>query len=141
MWWRFNKETLIQQITKIATFLVAFWLVFLLGRSVWQNWVLRRDIWQQNEQIAFLEKQKKDLNNLILYYQSDSFRELEARKRLGLKKVGEKMVILATSLEVSRTNEPTNFPEEVTQEKEKITTPVVPSKIANWLYWWQYFTK
>lgn len=111
-----------------------------MGRAIWQNWQLRHYIWQLNEQVVTLEKQKKDLENLNLYYRSDSFRELEARKRLNLKKPGEKVVILPVS-SATPTVTPSNFPEELTKEKEAVAGESVPAKTPNWLLWWQYFTR
>ncbi|HLB95690.1 MAG TPA: septum formation initiator family protein [Patescibacteria group bacterium] len=135
-----NKHQLLSASVRLITFLVTFWIIFLLGRAVWQNWQLKDAILKLEEQLATLENQKKDLNNLLIYYQSDSFRELEARKRLGLKKVGEKMVILPLPSATPEST-PANFPEEVAQEKEKITGETGRTQIANWLLWWQYFTK
>lgn len=142
---QFKQEKLWPKITKLVIFVVVFWIIFLLGQSLWQNWFLQKSILKLKEQLAYLEQQKKDLNNLNLYYRSDAFRELEARKRLGLKKPGEKMVILPASPSATATpnveTSPTNFPEELNKEKEAVAGIVTPSKIPNWLLWWQYFTK
>ena len=134
---QFNKNKIFPKVTKLGVFLAVFWIIFLLGKSVWQNWNLKHSIWKLNEQIAILEQQKKDLENLNMYYRSDSFKELEARKRLGLKKPGEKIVILPAEAQTSRPN--ANFSEELNKEKEKVAGIATPSKIPNWLLWWQYF--
>lgn len=34
-----------------------------------------------------------------------------------------------------------NFSDELNKEKESVAGVVTPSKIPNWLLWWQYFTK
>lgn len=134
------KNKYLPKLTKLAVYLGVFWILFLLGRSLWQNWDLKHSIWKLTDQIATLEQQKKDLENLNLYYKSDSFKELEARRKLGLKKPEEKIFIIAdTSPALSNTNE--NFSEEINKEKEKIAGLEAPSKIPNWLLWWQYFTK
>ena len=138
---QFDQSKIIAKIIKPITYLLIFWIIFLLGKSLWQNWALKHSIWQLNEQIATLNQQKKDLENLNLYYSSDSFKELEARKMLGLKKPGEKMVILPASPGSSPTAAPSNFPEEVMKEKEAISGVENPVKIPNWALWWQYFTK
>lgn len=137
---QFSNNKFIPKFAKIATYFVIFWILFLLGRAVWQNWDLKHSIWKLNEQIATLEQQKNDLENLNLYYSSDSFKELEARKRLGLKKPGEKLVILPAA-SPSITVTPGNFPEELDKEKESVAGVITPSRIPNWLLWWQYFTR
>jgi len=139
-----QKNKLIPKLTKLAIYFVIFWLIFLLGKSLWQNWVLKHSIGKLNEQIAVLEKEKANLNNLILYYRSDSFKELEARKKLGLKKPGEKVVILAVSSAspaLPPSPSPSNFSEELKKEQEKITASSFVPQIPSWLLWWQYFTK
>lgn len=143
-----KKDQLISKLTKLATYIVIMWILFLLGRSVWQNWELRHSIWKLNEQLVQLNTQKKDLENLITYYRSDSFKELEARKKLGLKRPDEKMVIISidpTGGPVSSPNSqnglPTSFPADVEKEKESVAGVSQKSKIPNWALWWQYFTK
>lgn len=138
---QFNQSKLISKFTKLIIYIGVIWILFLLGRSLWQNWDLKRSINKLQEQIAVLNQQKKDLENLNLYYRSDSFRELEARKKLGLKKPGEKVVILPAATPSATTVSPGNFSEELNKEKESIAGVVAPSKIPNWLLWWQYFTK
>lgn len=139
-------------LSKLIAYLIGFWLIFLLAKTLWLNWQLAKSIEKINQQIAVLEQQKKDLNNLILYYQSDSFKELEGRRKLGLKKPGEKVMILPASAEAtaggSATPAPMNpasgrqvFPEELTKEKESINPKTPESKIPNWLLWWEFYTK
>lgn len=138
------KNKLIPKLIKLVVYFVIFWLIFLLGRSLWQNWMLKHSIGQLNEQIVVLEKEKENIENLILYYRSDSFKELEARKKLGLKKPGEKVVILTvSSISPTLPSSPpsANFSDELKKEQEKITTSPTSAQIPSWLLWWQYFTK
>lgn len=134
-------KKIVSKTTKIGVYLLVFWMLFLLGRSLWQNWDLKHSITKLNEQLVTLEQQKKDLENLNLYYSSDSFKELEARKRLGLKKPGEKLVVLPAMSPSAELATSGNFLEQVDQEKKSIAGVTTPTKIPNWLLWWQYFTK
>ena len=86
-----------EKISKIAIYVVSIYLIFLLGRTFYHNFQLKRGIEKLEGQIVTLEEQKKDLANLNLYYQSDAFKELEARRKLNLKRVDEKVVILPGS--------------------------------------------
>lgn len=122
-------------IIKLVTYLLIFYGLFLLGRSLFVNYNLKQSITKLNEQIATLEKEKKNLENLNLYYQSDSFKELEARKKLGLKAPGEKVFVLAATPTTQ------NFPEEINKEKEKTAPQSSESQIPNWLLWWEFFTE
>lgn len=145
----FNKSKFISQVSRVAVYVVFFWIILLLVRSVWQNITLKQSIQKLNEQIATLEDNKSNLNNLLIYYRSDSFKELEARKKLGMKKPGEKVVILP--IEPSETNSPavageqtatpSNFPEEVQKEQKTISSNKEENPLPNWRLWWDYFRK
>lgn len=145
----FSKNQLFSQAARIAIYGVFFWMIFLLVRSVWQNWSLRQSINKLNDQIVTLEQDKNDLNNLIIYYRSDSFKELEARKKLGMKRPDEKMVILpvlpnssgSPTVAGQSESSPSNFSEEVKKEQETLRPAEENSAVSNWRLWWQYFTK
>lgn len=131
-----------------ALYLIIFYLIFLLGRTVYHNFQLKRGIEKLEGQIALLEEQKKDLGNLNLYYQSEAFRELEARRKLNFKRPDEKIVILpggptmqGESAETVPQVPATDFPEEIKKEKEGVAGKSTQSKIPNWLLWWEFFTK
>ena len=137
-----NRTKLISNLVKIATYLIIFYILFLLSRSLWTNYTLRRTIDQLNGQIVTLSEEKKTLENLNLYYRSDSFKELEARKKLGLKAIGEKVMILPASPSGGATTAtPQNFSEELEKEKEGTANQTPESPIPNWFLWWEFFTK
>ena len=130
-----RRKKLLDSAIKIGMYLIIFYILFLLGRALWVNYNLKKSIDKLNQQIASLEQDKKNLENLNLYYNSDSFKELEARKKLGLKAPGEKVMIVQTS------PTPENFPEEISQEQKAVTPSSQNKEEANWLLWWQFFTK
>lgn len=91
-----------------------------------------------NRRIANLKQQiydtkigNENLQNLLVYYQTNTFRELAARRRLGLKKPNEKVFIIpdhqkgviSPTIQLDSSNQ--------TQPPEKPT--------ANYLKWWQLF--
>lgn len=121
----------------LGTFLLYFLVVYtfiMLGRSVWTNWQLQRQIAEIDANVVSIQKQNKDLENLILYYQSDSFREVEARRKLGLKKPDETVV----NVEVKKF---TDYNTEMTEAKENISENTKTSNGSNLSLWWQYFIK
>jgi cell division protein FtsB len=120
---------------KIGSVLLIFYVLFLLGRSIWTNYDLRQSIKTLNDQIVTLRDQKKDLSNLNLYYGSESFKELEARRKLGYQKPDEKVVIIGTTAGIN------NFEQELTADRTQITEKKVEDTTANWLVWLDYFTR
>lgn len=124
----------LSRVVKIGLYILAIYIIFLLGKALWTNYYLRQSIEKLNEQIAVLEEQKKELNNLNLYYQSDDFKELEARRKLGMKRPDEKVLLISS---------PTTgtFSEELEKEKQSIAEKESQSESPCWQLWWEFFTK
>jgi hypothetical protein len=101
------------------------YLLVLLGQTVIRNYTLSKQIDSLGVQIDSLKNQKDELAFNIQYYQTDSFREREARAKLGLQAPGENVLSL-----------PANTP-------APTATPV-PAKTAktksNFRQWMDFFT-
>ena len=121
-------------LNKILVYLLIGYTFFMVGRSVWLNWQLKKQTDTIEMEISKIQAQNKNLENLILYYKSDSFREVEARKKLGLKKPGEVAVAVPVKT-------PNNFQSEVQAQKEGVSEKPKETKTPNYELWWQYFTK
>lgn len=98
---------------------------FLLYQAVYFNYQTSQKIKSLKSDIAELNEQKEKLEDLIIYYQTDTFAELEARKKLGLKMPGEK-VVKVDLIEQSRQAE--EAPQDIVQGL------VIP----NWQKWIDY---
>jgi cell division protein DivIC len=105
-----------------------------LGKAVWTNFQLKRERDTIEGQIVTLQGQNKNLANLILYYQSDSFREEEAREKLGLKKPGETMVQVPVKKSA-------DFQSEIAAQTQSVSEKTIKVQEPNWQLWWQYFFK
>lgn len=111
--------------------------IILLAFAVYSNFllVLRNNklearLGQAEAQIQEKERRNRKLSLLISYYQSPSYQETEARRRLNLKRSDETaMIVKGISLN------PT--PETDTIYQSPAPEPVVPE--ANWQKWWRYF--
>ncbi|HVQ43979.1 MAG TPA: septum formation initiator family protein [Candidatus Saccharimonadia bacterium] len=77
--------------------LVILYLVVVLVQTVQHNYRLGRQIDQLNAQISLLQSQKDELAYRIQYYNTDAFRDREARAKLGLQAPGENVVIIPRS--------------------------------------------
>lgn len=73
---------------------IAIYLVVVLIQTVRHNYVLGKQIEALNTKIALLQSQKQQLEYSIQYYNTDSFRDREARSKLGLQLPGENVVII-----------------------------------------------
>lgn len=73
---------------------VLVYLAVTVGRAINKNYQSHRQARGIEQDIAQLNDQIRRQELLNIYYQSDTFKELEARRRLGLKRPGEKVVIV-----------------------------------------------
>lgn len=104
--------------------LLLAYLFFLTGRSVYQNWQTNQEIKKLKIEIETLQVENQNLQNLIAYYQTQSFKEKEARRKLGLVKPGENVVIISKEPPPSKTPAPST-----TEEPQK----------PNYRLWWEFF--
>lgn len=68
--------------------------LFLVGGSTYENYRMNEEIKTAQLKIAEHEKRKRLLELSLVYYRSNAFKEIEARRRLGLKAAGERVVAL-----------------------------------------------
>lgn len=76
----------------ILILLGAVYFGFLLYQSVYVNYQTNKKISELNISLTEAQDEQDNLKDLIAYYKTDTFQELEARKKLGLKLPGEKVV-------------------------------------------------
>jgi cell division protein FtsB len=72
-------------------------LVISLVQTVMRNYTLGQQINGLKQDIVTLQDQKDALSYNIQYYKTDSYREREARSKLGLQLPGENVVIIPRS--------------------------------------------
>ena len=77
--------------------LIVIYLLVVLARTVKRNYDLGRQAEDLRAQITFLQDQKDALQYSIQYYGTDSYRQREARSKLGLQLPGEGVIIVPES--------------------------------------------
>jgi cell division protein FtsB len=116
-------------------YLLLIYTFIMLGRVIYLNYQLNKQTDQMKSDILKIEQQNKNLANLNIYYQSDSFKEVEARRTLGLVKPGEKVALVP----VEQT--PTDFNTQVQNQAAQIAPKEKVEINKNYQLWWQYFFK
>lgn len=109
-------------------FIVVGYSIFLVGKSTYDNYQFNRDIATEQAQIAQLEKEQEAIKLSLIYYRSNSFKEVEARRRLGLKGKDEFVVALPAAA-----SEPAFA---IPSLLEKQSTP---SQLTPYQSWWNLF--
>lgn len=123
---------------KSANILVRFALLaiiglflFNIGRSIWKNHDIEEKIILLKHDISELENQSVALKNRILYYQTETYKELEARKHLFYQKPDEKLVVLIKS-------DDSNSSQNTTNTNDQIKPNQATDDLPNWQKWINY---
>lgn len=122
-----KKPTFLEQLfssANLVLILVAILIFFLvnLGRTSIKYFSIKNEINDLEKEIISLEKENIELTTKINYFQSDFYKEKEAREKMNLKKPDEKVIIIIPP------DESTVAP----KEKAEIN-------VSNLLKWWNYF--
>ena len=114
-------------LTSLLLFAVVVYMMIIVGKTVLANYAANGETDKEEAKLAQMEidiAYMQDQNN---YYQTQSYKEKEARAKLGYKASGESVLSL-----------PIDTPEEQISDngnvEQKITEP-------NYRLWWEYFTK
>ena len=89
-----NRKPFIKRINLLSVliFLTLAYVGFLLYQAIYLNYNTNQKIVLLKKEIREVEADKESLQTLIAYYQTPAFQELEARKKLGMKMPGEKVI-------------------------------------------------
>ena len=82
------------RISTVLASVVFIYMFIATSEALWQNYQINQEITQLKLEITQLGQENAQLKNLIAYLKTESFREKEARRKLGYKKAGEKVVAL-----------------------------------------------
>ncbi|MBW3538605.1 septum formation initiator family protein [Candidatus Parcubacteria bacterium] len=111
------------RIRQIIGALLVVYLSVILIQTVQRNYRLKREIGQLEQRIEALARANEELEYKIQYYQTDSFKEKEARSNLGLQAPGEGVIILPKEAK----------PAEPADQEEKLPQPE-----PNFKQWWTF---
>lgn len=90
-----RKFDVIQSLAKgLVTLFIIIYAGWTVGVSIYRNYQTNQKIDNIKKEIAKLKVSIAEMKNLIVYYKTDGFKEIEARRRLGVKVADEQVVIL-----------------------------------------------
>lgn len=117
-------------VIKIIILAIVTYILFNIGRSIWKNWQLNQKVKTAQEEISRLEENNKMFQDQILYYQTDTFKELEARSKLGLKKPDENMILAPENVDPAENKE--------AGKTKTAKNGKNDDEIPNPIKWWHY---
>lgn len=123
-----KKKNIIRKIFSFNLFVAGSVLVVIflgtgLGKEFYRDYQIQKEIDSLQSDIMAIEKDNYKLLQLIEYYKTDEYKEAEARKRFGLKKDGESVVIVKS--------DPRVLGDFDIKEENK--------NLPNYMRWWDYF--
>ena len=95
------------------------------GKETYRKYQIQKEISSLQQEARKVEERNQELRRLIEYCQTDVYKELEAKKKLGLQKEGEKVVIIKPS--------PESYINEIDNDN------LEDQEISNLGKWWKYF--
>ncbi len=119
-------KILSSKILFIFLFLFLIFLGLATGKITAKRNKVNNDIKDLKKEIKNIESQNNNLTDMIEYLDTMSFKEKEARLKLGLQKEGEKTVIITS-------------PYSELQTKEEENKNLEELSHSNVLKWWRYF--
>jgi len=122
-----DKFTLVTK--NIVIIAIIVYILFGIGKSIWQNYQTNQKIDSIKSKIDTIQKEVDLQKNLILYYQTVSYKELAAKLNLNYLKPGENVLIIPELSNKKITIE------DITSQS--ITQNNV-SPTPNFVKWWQY---
>jgi cell division protein FtsL len=122
---------------RVAIVLIAgtLTIIFLVAivRELLQGHQVRTQVRRLRDDVAAEEQRQRDLQNLLTYLQSPTFQERQARLELGLKKNGERVLVVPPNS--------TDTPSTATKTSPTSTTDSPTVETSNPSRWWQYFLR
>ncbi|OGB74318.1 hypothetical protein A2V68_01005 [candidate division Kazan bacterium RBG_13_50_9] len=89
-----SQKKLRSQLTMVGVGALYIYMVVATGEALWQNYRVNSDIAKLRAEIIELQDKGVQLRNLIAYRGTESFKEREARRKLGYKKPGEQVLAI-----------------------------------------------
>ncbi len=117
------------QISTAVGVAIFAYMIIATAEAVWQNYKINIEIDKLKTEIVLLEQKGQELKHIIAYRGTESFKEREARRKLGYRKPYEKVIAIPqpkfNNTEPGKANN--------SQENEEIETPQ-----SNPQKWWDY---
>ena len=117
-----------QRTITVFGLLIFVYLLLGSGKLIYENYRVHQDEKVLSHEVDELEQRNLELKSLLAYYRTDSYKEKEARARLGYQEPGERVVVVPKPKNEELVS--------ITQPGERARPATPPS---NPQQWWEYF--
>ena len=126
--------TLVASRTALALFVA--YVLLNLGRAIRTNYTTSQQIRQLKQQITSLNYQTVFYKNELVYFKSRNYQELEAKRRLGLKRPGEIVVLVPVNANPPETTQTAVQPiDSSSQDDQKSFFESASINAKTWTIW------
>jgi len=137
-----SKRLMLKQVAIRTGLVIALaYLLLNLGIALNKNYVTSSTIQSLKLSILQLEQRITYLHNQLVYLQSASYRELELKRRLGLKRIGETALLVPSNVDPERvtTNQAIPAPslrvDQVSSQTQASFFEKASTNAASWITW------
>lgn len=106
-----------------------------LGRAIQKNSQINHAITRLTEEIALLEERIRLLRFEIAYQQTDAYRTLEAKRRLGVRHKGETVVLVPQNADPKETSPQTPLRTDTQPAPERSFFETASDNAQSWIDW------
>ncbi len=109
----------------LILFAFIIYLLFVVTKSITSNYYSNKDIEIEEQKLSNMEEEISSLKNQIAYYRTATFKDREAREKLGYRAAGENVLILPIDK----------------NEEKSVDSGLVDVMVEkpNYILWWEYF--
>jgi len=115
------KKIISSRITSLGLFFILILIIYALIKNSGREEIVSNNTAKLSQEIQAIEKENRELAELIKYFSSSEFVDKEAREKLNMIKPGEKVVVVPQE----------NNSEDWGNENEK-------NNLSNWRLWIKY---
>lgn len=109
--------------------IVIIYMMTIVGKTIWDNYQSNRGISEQEEEVIKMQSEVAYMEDEIVYYGSQSFKEKQARAKLGYILPGETVISVPKDKKIEVESHSTLAPDSIKSESVK----------PNYIYWKEYF--
>lgn len=116
-------------ISNLALLAVICYLTFVVAKTVWDNYQSNKQIAIEQDNLTQMESDINNTENEIVYYNSSSFKDKQARSKLAYVAPGETAISVSLDLQAAAENT-----DSISEDKSNFSLP-------NYYLWLDYFSK
>ena len=110
--------------------------VFVSSKQIKRNRRIQEEVAALEAEASKIRRENETLSERISYFSSSDFREQEAKKKLGLKKIGETLAVIKLAPEYNGEKQERNIQNEIAIE---VVADDTKENVSNYKKWWKMF--